>query len=178
MIICLAALVAINCFAVKGFGEIEYWLSLMKILAIVFFLGTSIYVIAKDQVGFSNYEVAGGPFLGKPAGDAIKNTLSAMVAATFSFGGTELVGITAGEAKNPRKSIPKAINGTFWRILFFYVSCIFVIGLLLPANSEEFEETDGDEPALGNSPFVLCLMKANLKGVVCFYSGLYHRLIS
>jgi lysine-specific permease len=166
MLLCLIVLVAINCFVVKGFGEIEYWLSLMKILAIVFFLATSIYVIARDNYGFTQYEAAGGPFLGKSWGVAIKNTLSAMVAATFSFGGTELVGITAGEAKNPRKSIPRAINGTFWRILFFYISCIFVIGLLLPANHPAFEGTDHEKPDLGKSPFVLCLEMANLVGVV------------
>lgn len=81
------------------------------------------------------------------------------------------MGITAGEAKNPRKSIPRAINGTFWRILFFYISCIFLIGLLLPANMKEL----GDESeALQNSPFVMCLQLARIAGVdhfmnaVCF----------
>jgi L-asparagine transporter-like permease len=65
----------------------------MKIIAIIFFLATSIYVLAKENVGISKWQEAGGPFLGKSTGEAIKNTLSVMIAATFSFGGTEMVGI-------------------------------------------------------------------------------------
>jgi lysine-specific permease len=93
-----------------------------------------------------------------------------MVTASFAFAGTELVGITAGEAKNPRKTIPKAINGTFWRILFFYISCFILIGFLIPANSTEFTSEDN----LTMSPFVIALKQAGIFGVdhfmnaVCF----------
>jgi amino acid permease len=81
-----------------------------------------------------------------------------MISASFAFAGTELVGITAGEAKNPRKSIPKAINGTFWRILFFYISCFLLIGFLIPANDPAFDS----EEDLVKSPFVLGLKMAGL----------------
>jgi amino acid transporter len=59
-----------------------------------------------------------------------------MVNATFAYLGTELVGTTAAEAKNPRRSIPKAIRITFYRILFFYCLSIFLVGLIVPYNSE------------------------------------------
>lgn len=85
-----------------------------------------------------------------------------MVTASFAFAGTELVGITAGEAKNPRKSIPKAINGTFWRILFFYISCFILIGFLIPANSPLFTS----ENDLVKSPFVIALTMAKIPYVV------------
>jgi len=113
---------------------------------------------------------AGGPFLGQSPGSAIKSIINSMIAASFAFAGTELVGITAGEAKNPRKSIPRAINGTFWRIIFFYISCILLIGFLLPANLEAFSSTED----LVKSPFVIALNRANIPGAdhfmnaVCF----------
>jgi amino acid permease len=65
-----------------------------------------------------------------------------MIGAAFAFAGTELVGITAGEAKNPRKSVPLAINSAFWRIMCFYIVSIFLIGLILPATLEVFTNDD------------------------------------
>jgi amino acid permease len=54
--------------------------------------------------------------------------------AFFAYGGTELVGITAGEAKDPSKTVPKAIKGTFYRILIFYTVALLVLGLIVPYN--------------------------------------------
>lgn len=142
----------------------------MKISAILFFIIVAIYVIIRDNIGFSQYEVAGGPFLGVGTFTAFQNCFHAMNAAIFSFSGTELVGITAGEAKNPRKSVPKAINGTFWRIAIFYLVSIFLIGILLPANLPQFQSKDD----LVKSPFVIALKTAGISYVdhfmnfVCF----------
>ena len=60
-----------------------------------------------------------------------------MTLATFSYLGTELVGVTVGEAQNPRRTIPRAIRLTFYRILFFYVLSVFLLGMLVPYNSPE-----------------------------------------
>lgn len=136
----------------------------------MFFLVTIIYVLVRNNAGLSAYEEAGGAFLGRSAGPAIMKTVNAMIGASFAFAGTELVGITAGEAANPRVSIPRAVNGTFYRIIFFYISCIFLIGLLLPANLPAFTEKDD----LVRSPFVVALASAGISGVdhimnfVCF----------
>jgi amino acid permease len=92
----LFILVAINCLAVKGFGEVEYWLALVKILAIIFFVCVGIFVLCRDTPGFESYDKAGGAFLGAGFGQAFQNTIQAMVGACFSFGGTEMIGITAG----------------------------------------------------------------------------------
>lgn len=159
----LLVLVIINCLAVKGFGEVEYWLAMIKIAAILFFLAVAIYILCRENPGISSYSKAGGPFLGTGFASAFQNIIRAIVGACFSFGGTEMIGITAGEAKNPRKSVPRAINGTFWRIMFFYVLSILFIGLLIPANADEL--VTGDQ--LGRSPYVLALQKAKIPGVVC-----------
>ncbi|KAL3897949.1 MAG: hypothetical protein SGCHY_003068 [Lobulomycetales sp.] len=168
--IVLVFLTLVNCLAVKGFGEIEYWLSLIKIYSLCL-ANLLVVIICQRNKGLNAYHEAGGPFLGKPASTASINTFKALIAAIFAFSGTELVGVTAGEAKNPRKSVPKAINGTFWRIMIFYIVSIFLIGLLIPANSPALVGEDDD---LGSSPFVMALNMAKLAGTdhfmnfVCF----------
>jgi amino acid transporter len=60
---------------------------------------------------------------------------STLTTALFSYIGTELIGVTVGEAENPRKNVPKAIRRMFFRILVFYVGGTFVISLMVPSNS-------------------------------------------
>jgi len=112
------------------------------------------FVVFKEQVGFEAW--------GKPdpfGGNGAINIASVMVAACFAFAGTELVGITAGEAANPKQSVPRAINGTFWRITIFYILSITVIGLLL---SPETLASIKDQDDLLKSPFVLGLKRAGI----------------
>ena len=62
---------------------------------------------------------------------------SCMVNATFAYLGTELVGVTVAEAQNPRKTIPRAIKLTFYRILFFYCLSVLLVGMIVPYDSEK-----------------------------------------
>jgi amino acid transporter len=112
------------------------------------------YVVFRDHLGFSAWQNP-GPL----AGHSPTSILSVMVSACFAFGGTELVGITAGEAYNPRVSVPKAINGTFWRICIFYVLSVFVIGLLIPA---DLLASLADASGLLKSPFVIGFKRAGI----------------
>ncbi|KAJ3301819.1 hypothetical protein HDV03_000286 [Kappamyces sp. JEL0829] len=151
----LTILLALNLISVKGYGETEYWLSILKVLAIVIFIFTGIILVFSNHYfDFSNW--------GKPdpfAGAGFVSVFSAMVGACFAFGGTELVGITAGEAANPRKSIPRAIKGTFWRIMVFYIISIFLIGLILsPSYLSALSALD---PLL-QSPFVIVFQQAKI----------------
>ncbi|KAJ1938580.1 hypothetical protein EC988_007545, partial [Linderina pennispora] len=75
--------------------------------------------------------------------------------------GTEVIGITAGEAKDPVKTVPKAVNQVFWRILLFYVSCIFLIGLIIPYDDESLVKASTKD--IGQSPFSIVFQKAGLK---------------
>jgi len=81
------------------------------------------------------------------------------LAAGFAFQGTELVGITAGESKNPRRDVPKAVNQVFWRILLFYVLAIFLIGLIIPYNDPRLLNPNND---VSISPFTLVVLKAGV----------------
>jgi lysine-specific permease len=156
----ITLLLLINVFTVSGFGEVEYWLSLLKILAIVVFIVTGVIVIFGQGKGFHIYyaEGSGGPF-GQDGPLAIA---SSMVSACFAFGGTELIGVTAGEAQNPRQAVPRAINGTFWRILIFYLVTMVLIGMIVPASV--FMQLLADDPknGLARSPFVLVFTLAKI----------------
>ncbi len=83
-----------------------------------------------------------------------------LIQAGFSYQGTELVGIAAGETENPRKNVPAAIRKTFYRILFFFVFTIFFIGLLVPYTNEDLLSSASDATA---SPFVIAAKLAGVK---------------
>ena len=124
-----------NLMNVRLFGELEFWGSLIKVTAlglmIVFGLAILIFGIGPEgnPASFTNLWAHGG-FL--PHG--LWGLLASLVVVTFSFGGTELIGITAGEAEHPETTIPHAVNMTISRILIFYVGAIFVLVCLYPWN--------------------------------------------
>ena len=125
-LICLIFITVINLVTVGAYGEIEFWMALIKISAIILMILLGSYLIFTDArpfpENFSNLWAHGGFF---------PNGLSGMVMSIapvlFSFGGIELLGITAGEAENPDKTIPKAINQVIYRILIFYVGTMLVL---------------------------------------------------
>ncbi|HYQ49513.1 MAG TPA: amino acid permease [Pseudomonas sp.] len=125
----------LNLCNVKVFGEMEFWLSLLKVGAIVAMIlaGLGIMAFGLGQaggdhvVGVSNLFEHGG-FLPNGAGGLIASFAVVM----FAFGGIEIIGITAGEAKDPQQVIPKAINAVPLRILLFYVLTLFVLMCLYP----------------------------------------------
>src|SRR5699024_636782 len=109
------------------------WLALIKIIAIIgmIVLGLVLVISASsgDMAGIDNFWVHGG-FL--PNG--LQGVLLSLVVVMFSFGGTELIGITAGESDDPVHSIPRAVRQVMWRILTFYVGAVAVLVMLYPWN--------------------------------------------
>ena len=156
----------LNAFSVRAYGESEYWFALIKVVTVIIFLciGTlTIFgILGGEYVGFSNFTAAGGPFLGDGAGGHFLTILGVFLIAGFSFQGTELIGITAGETANPEESIPKAVKQIFWRILIFYILAILVIGLLIPHTSDELLGADIGAGAenIAKSPFTLVFERA------------------
>jgi lysine-specific permease len=127
--------VGVNALSARGFGETEFWFALIKVTAIIVFIFAGfcmIFGLTNGQpVGFKNWTVGDGPFHG-----GVAALFGAFIIAGFSFQGTELIGIAAGESENPRVNIPKAVKQVFWRILLFFVLSILVISLLIPYTSE------------------------------------------
>ena len=153
----LAIIFLLNALSVKSFGESEYWFSLIKVIAIIIFIVSGFLMIfgimGGEAIGFKNFTVDDAPFNG-----GIMAILGVFMVVGFSFQGTELIGITAGESENPGKTIPKAVNSVFWRILIFFILSILVIGLVIPYTSPELASTDD----VAKSPFTLLFERAGI----------------
>ncbi|MFA7901323.1 amino acid permease [Pseudomonas aeruginosa] len=126
---------ALNLCNVKVFGELEFWLSLLKVGAIVAMVlaGLGIMAFGFSQVGSGQAVGLGNLF---DHGGFMPNGVAGLIASfavvMFAFGGIEIIGVTAGEAKDPQRVIPKAINAVPLRILLFYVLTLFVLMCLYP----------------------------------------------
>jgi amino acid transporter len=149
---------ALNFMPVSIYGEIEFW-----------FASINAGAGKEGYLGFKywNHPGAFQPHL-TDASSILANNLplakfvgfwAVLIQAGFSYQGTELVGIAAGETENPRKNVPKAIKQTFWRILLFFVLTILFIGILIPSDNENLLNDTTDA---SSSPFVVA---ANLAGV-------------
>ena len=149
----------INALSVASFGETEYWMSLIKVVTVLIFLVVGFLTIVGIMGGHAtyleNFAYKKAPFVG-----GVPSILTVFVVAGFSFQGTELIGITAGESKDPAKSIPKAIKQVFWRILLFYILAIFVIACLIPYTSPNLLGSDASDITI--SPFTLVFKRAGL----------------
>lgn len=122
-----------NLIAVRLFGEFEFWFSAIKIVTIVglILVGLAVIVFSIGHLGqtasFSNLWSHGGFF---PEG--MGGVLQALQIVVFAFVGVEFVGVTAGEARDPERVLPKAVNSIVVRILLFYVGALAVIMALVP----------------------------------------------
>ncbi|MEV7007668.1 amino acid permease [Streptosporangium sp. NPDC051022] len=132
-IIALAFVLTVNLLSVRLFGELEFWFALLKVLAICAFLvvGLALVVfgtsLGGSTAGAGNL-VSHGGFL--PNGFPV--ALMSMQSVIFAYSSIELVGIAAGETRNPEQVMPRAINGVIWRIAVFYVGSVLLLAMVLP----------------------------------------------
>lgn len=137
-LVCLVVITAVNLINVRLYGEFEFWMALVKISAIVLMIVLGLCLLFGSGQPFpdniSNIWQNGGFMPNGWWGLALSITV-----VMFSFGGIELIGITAGEAENPDQTIPKAINQVIWRILIFYVGTMAVLMALWPWNKVGME---------------------------------------
>jgi len=151
----LVVLYLANRITVALFGELEFWFALIKVVMLVAMIGIGIAVLAFDitplaatasvsnlwsHQGFMPFGVLG-----------IALTLQMVM---FAFQGVELIGVTAGEAQNPERVLPRATNGVVWRILIFYIGALVVMMSLVPWT----------ELKPGVSPFVYLFEKIGIPG--------------
>lgn len=126
---------ALNLCSVKVFGEMEFWLSLLKVTAIIAMIAAGLGIMmfgfgaGHESTGLSNLWAHQG-FM--PNG--ISGVIASFAVVMFAFGGIEIIGVTASEAKNPEKVLPKAINTVPVRILLFYVLTLLVLMAIYPWN--------------------------------------------
>ncbi|RIN28869.1 amino acid permease [Staphylococcus succinus] len=168
----LIIIFGLNALSVRVYGESEYWFALIKVVTVIIFiiigLLTILGIMGGEFVGFDIFTKGDGPVLGGNLGGSLLTILGVFLVAGFSFQGTELIGITAGESENPERAVPKAIKQVFWRILLFYILAIFVIGMLIPYDSAALMG-GGDDVA--TSPFTLVFQNAGLAFAASFMNA-------
>lgn len=163
-VIVVALLAGANLVSVKAFGEFEFWFAMIKVVTIILMIVAGFGLIffglgnGGEAIGLSNLWDHGG-FM--PNGWI--GFFFALSIVIGSYQGVELIGITAGETKDPQKNIKSAVNGVIWRILIFYIGAIFVIVTVYPWNE------------LGNigSPFVATFAKVG----ITFAAGLINFVV-
>ena len=155
----LALLLGLNILSARAYGEGEFWFATIKVLTVIVFLILGVLMIAgvlgDNSPGTANWTLGDAPFVGGFGG-----AMSVFLIAGFSFQGSELIGIAAGESQDPAKAVPKATKQIFWRILLFYIGAIAVIGFLLPYTDPNLLATDITDIAV--SPFTLVLERAGV----------------
>jgi amino acid transporter, AAT family len=145
----------VNLLSVKIFAETEYWLALIKISVIVIFILSGIMLLFVSIGGhtapsFSHLTSHGGFFPNGTGG-----LMTAMLVVIYSYGGTEIIGVTLAETKNPENVVPKAVRSTLTRIIAFYIFPFFIIVGLIPWN-----QVNGVE----QSPFVTVFQLIGIPG--------------
>ncbi|GMM43771.1 hypothetical protein DAPK24_003460 [Pichia kluyveri] len=152
-----------NFVPVKYYGEIEFWVAFVKVIAIVGFLIYALCMVCgagvTGPVGFRYWRHpgpwgAGAGLVSNVGTDRFLGFVSSLINAAFTYQGVELTGISAGESANPRKTVPKAINKVIVRILLFYILTLFFVGLLVPYNDPELSS---DKSFIASSPFLISI---------------------
>ncbi len=160
-VVFLVLMAGLNFFHVRVYGETEYWFSFIKVSAVIIFIIVGTLMIFgllghAGPVGFKNWTVGDAPFHG-----GVLGMLGAFLVVGFAFQGTELVGVAAGEVKDPKTSVPRAIRNTFRRIIIFYILAISVIAFLVPYTNPNLINASTSNIAL--SPFTMVFSQAGLK---------------
>ncbi|KAI4599982.1 hypothetical protein KJ359_001083 [Pestalotiopsis sp. 9143b] len=170
--IILVVIIVINYFGIRFFGEFEFWLSSFKVITICGIIILTLVLALgggpdHDRKGFRYWQDPGAfkPYITTGNTGKFLGFWSTMVTATFAFLGTELVGVTVGEAQNPRKTIPRAIRLTFFRILIFYVLSVLLIGMCVPYNSPELVFANSATANAAASPFVVAVKIAGINAL-------------
>ncbi|KIX01626.1 uncharacterized protein Z518_09352 [Rhinocladiella mackenziei CBS 650.93] len=163
-------IILINYFGIGFFGEFEFWLSSLKVLILCGVIILSLVLACgggpdhdpkgfrywHDPGAFNEFRVTGalGRFLG---------VWNSMGIATFAYLSTEFIGVTVGEAQNPRRTIPRAARLIFYRIFFFYILSVFFLGMIVPYDSPKLAFATKQATSAAASPFVVAIILAGIE---------------
>ncbi|KAK4041099.1 amino acid permease/ SLC12A domain-containing protein [Parachaetomium inaequale] len=181
-------IIMLNMVHVSFFGEAEFWMSLAKALVILMLI-LLCFIIAlgggpngvrtgfyfwQNPGAFADYSVTVAGDTTVIGGDTGRflGVWACIVQATFAYLGTELVGVAFGETPDPRKNVPRAVNQTLLRIVFFYVAGVLVLGMAIPYNSEVLINATKKGTSGLASPFVVAAQIAGVNKLDDAVNGL------
>lgn len=166
-------MIVINCFPVRVYGEAEFVFGAVKITTIVGLILLMLIITLggapnHDRIGFRYWDHP-GPMLEYLETGALGRFLAfwkVFISATFSYGGSEMVVVAAGETENPRRNIPKAVRRVFWRIAIFYVLAIFLMGMCVSAKDPRLlNAINNSAPGAAASPFVIAMVNGGISAL-------------
>lgn len=177
----LVIIVCINFFGVRGYGEAEFVFAIIKVIAVIGFIilgiilncgggpeggyiGGRYWQSNNVEASYAGYTKDGqdpGSIASGAFNSGFKGLCSVFVTAAFSFAGTELVGLAAAEADNPRKTLPRAIKQVFWRIALFYIVALTIVSLLVPYGDKRLLGSSSEDAKA--SPFVIAINNAGIQ---------------
>ena len=160
----------INLVPVRIYGEVEFVFGGIKLTTIVGLILLMLIITCgggpnHDAIGFRYWDVPGSmlEYLEKGSLGRFLAFWKVFIQATFSYGGSEMVVIAAGETENPRRNIPKAVRRVFWRILIFYVLSILLVGMCVSPNDPRLlNAISSSAPGAAASPFVIAIQNAGI----------------
>ncbi|CDU23955.1 probable GAP1-amino acid transport protein [Sporisorium scitamineum] len=163
----LIIITVINLFGVRGYGEFEFFGSLIKVLAVIGFIIAGVVI---NVGGGPNGHYYGTETWRNPGAfhNGFKGLASVFITAAFAFAGTELIGLAAAETKNARNEIPKAAKQIFMRVAIFYIVSLLVVSFLVPYTDNRLGSGAYDARA---SPFVIALSDAGVRVVPSILNG-------
>ncbi|VDC06580.1 unnamed protein product [Peniophora sp. CBMAI 1063] len=175
MTVFIVFIFGVNLMGVSFFGEFEFWFSSLKVTTLVGLLLMGLIIDLggnpeHDRIGFRYWQPPNGP-MGSYLEGTVHNThlesflgfVYTLVNAVFSYIGTELIGVTVGEAQNPRKNIPIAIRRVFWRIFIFYIGGVLILGMTVPRTVNDLFVANSSKNGAAASPFVVATTLVGIK---------------
>ena len=166
-------MILVNLFPVHIYGEAEFIFGAIKLTTIIGLI-IMMFVIdlggtpKGDRIGFRYWITPGSmrEYLKTGSLGRFLAFWKVFIQATFSYGGSEMVVIAAGETEAPRRNIPKAVRRVFWRILIFYVVAIFLVGMCVSSEDPRLlNAIDKGQPGVAQSPFVIAIQNGGIKGL-------------
>ena len=167
------AIFAINCLPVRVYGELEFLLGSIKLTTIVglmllMFIITLGGTPTHDRIGFRFWKNPGpmNEYLETGSLGRFLAFWKVFIQATFSYGGSEMVVVAAGETENPRRNIPKAVRRVIWRIAICYVGSIFLVTLCVSSRDHRLlNAIDSGTSNAGASPFVIAIENGGIQAL-------------
>ncbi|KAI7831829.1 lysine-specific permease [Gamsiella multidivaricata] len=166
-LIIIVIMVIINVSGVKAYGEIEYWLSILKVCTIIMFIICGILVdagaIGGVKYGMDAWHIDGAPFKG-----GFMAFVTVLVSVGYAYGGSEMTGVTAAESRNPHKHVPKAVNTVLVRIAFFYIISVFLLGSIIRNDDPQLKNTSH---SAATAPFTIVFAKAGISAAANYMNA-------
>ncbi|KAG0258582.1 hypothetical protein BGZ95_004926, partial [Linnemannia exigua] len=152
-LIIILIMVAINVTGVKAYGEIEYWLSVLKVFTIIMFI----------VCGLKSWSHRDAPFVG-----GFLAFVKVLVSVGYAYGGSEMTGVTAAESRNPHKHVPKAVNTVLIRIAGFYISSVFLLGAIVKYDDPRLINTT---KSAAKAPFTVVFLEAGISAAANYMNA-------